>query len=290
MKNWEKKMTIIKKIFKHMRPFAAIVKPLTSTVASMASGAIYLATAESVSFLTLLTVFFVVFLTSAFGFTINDYFDLEKDTAANLKHKVLVQKKMRPQTAFGFSLLLAVFSLMISAAVSIGVAMVNVLVVVLLSFYSYVNQKYGLLANLITALCTSLAIIIGMVAGSFNLLILFAAVAMFFFIVGREILYDIRDMEADIYIKKKSIPINRGVKQALIWIVVFFGVGTFITLVMGYIQDSLLFYLCSCGAFNLLFWLSVYPCLKDPYSEKAFHKFSGYSKLSFLLFLPGLLL
>ncbi len=269
-------------------PFFILTRPFMSFIAGAISVSIYYHTSSDPIYFQSVMVFFTVFLTSAFGFTINDYFDIEKDKIEH-KSRILPSGLMTKETALNYAYFLGVFSLFISALVNFNVFLLNVITIFLLGVYSIINNNNGIYANIITAINSSFVIIIGMLAGHFDYIITFVALATFFMIFGREIILDIRDIKSDNKINKISLPIKLGKQISFTIVDILFLISTIITILLSYNSDSYWFKIFVGLIFNIALW-STYLYFRFWSNEKSLNLFLTASRISFLALVPGILL
>lgn len=271
-----------------MISFLLITRPLISIIAGLVSVSIYLFTIASPDLIIGVLLFFTVFLTSAYGFVLNDYCDKEKDKSS-IKFRILPSGLLHPSSALIYAIILGLSSLIVALNISSIVFMLNLTTIFLLSIYSKVNNNNGIIANCISATTSSFVIVIGMLAGNFNYLILWLAISAFLFFVGREIILDIRDIDSDKIIKKISVPILLGSKRAIYLTIPFFVLSSLITISMINYFNSIWYTLFIGIIFNLLVWSSFLSLLVKR-NEKALDIFLVVSRISFLLIPIGLLL
>ncbi len=259
-----------------------------SAIAATITTAIYINTNIQFEIFHSIFLFFTVFLTSAFGFVLNDFIDLEKDKKHHV-NRILPRGLIRPNTAYYFALLLGITSILNSISVSFPVFLLNMLTLFFLSIYSFINNRYGVVANIITGLNCSFIFIIGMLAGNFTLLISFVSFLAFLLIIGREIILDIRDIESDKLIEKSSFPIIYGINKSRIIAGFFFGFCTIFSVAIGVAIGNFWFNLLVVGLLNLILWTTFLYYYFTP-SDKNLHSFITATRIAFILLLPAILL
>jgi len=182
---------------------------------------------------------------AAAGYIINDYFDLQID-AINKPQKVVVNKIVKRRWAIMWHLLLSALGIVLSLYISykIGnwvIAVVNIVCVLLLWFYSTTFKRKVLSGNIIIAALTSWVIIVVYffcganiinwqqtnipfdVTKFFKYMVLYAGFA---FIVSliREVVKDLEDMQGDAKYDCRTMPIAWGVPASkvytAVWLVV----------------------------------------------------------------------
>lgn len=202
-----------------------------------------------------LIVFAFVSLTTSFGFVINDYFDKEKDKLSH-PNRMIPSNKMSSSSVLVVAIILSFLSFLISLQLNFTIISINVSTIILLSIYSVINNKYGIWANIITALISSFVVIIGMVTSEMNPFIIYLSISIFFFIFAREILLDIRDVVSDKYIGKTSIPIIFGKSKAVVISALLFILSSIFLFVTSLISNSTLFVLLIGVLLNVVLWIS----------------------------------
>jgi len=259
-----------------------IARPFMSMIAGLVTLAVYLATVSMLLVPNMILLFLTVFLTSAYGFVLNDYVDIEKDKI-NHPQRVLPKGLLLPSTALRFAIATGVFSLLFSANFSLNVFLLNVLTLFLLSIYSFINNRNGILANVITATNSAFVLVIGMLAGQYNGLILWLSLATFLLILGREVILDIRDIVSDRAISKSSIPIHFGIKKSIIIASFSFLLSSVITILSSMFFEGMWPKILVSGGFNIILWVSfVYYMIFQ--NERSLNTFLLSTRLAFLLF------
>jgi 4-hydroxybenzoate polyprenyltransferase len=231
-------------------------------------------------------VWLAIFFTITFGFAVNDYFDHEKDSIYPDKHVIAAGQLTRKQVGY-----IAALLFLLSAIVTVFLApfqqLLNSALLLILLVYSWINNKYGIWANILVAICSSLSVLIAQNDIRLSLLT-FSSVSVFFFITGREIIKDIHDVEADTVVGKQSLPISYGLvaafRAALLLTLASFVFSVF----TSWYYQTWLYLLIMVPAHGLyLYFLLRY---KSRTEEKHYKDFSVYSKISFLMLIPALVL
>ena len=224
----------------------------------------------------------VVFSTSSYGFSLNDYFDKEKDKI-NHKNRVLPSGLLTDISVFKISVAFFLFTLLLIPILSEFQQTISIITLILLSVYSYINNKFGFLSNIITSLCSSLAIIITL--EYFQMSLVFAiSIITFFYILSREIILDIYDIEADRTQGKTSVPLYFGKKKANIIASLFFVLSFILTICISLYYNNIAFLIFTgiIGTF-----LNVYSYINylNKQTDSSFEKFDLISRASFILVL-----
>ncbi|MFO7895996.1 MAG: geranylgeranylglycerol-phosphate geranylgeranyltransferase [Candidatus Cloacimonadales bacterium] len=155
------------------------------------------------------------FLIAAAGYVINDFFDIEIDII-NRPQRILPQKKISPQVAYLFAVLLFLAGLFAAVLTRekycIIIAFANTL---LLFYYAKYFKRMLLLGNLVVAYLAGSTFIFGAIAGK-NLAwgLIPAAFAALYTLI-RELVKDAEDLEGDKILGAKTIPSLWGRKAAV---------------------------------------------------------------------------
>jgi len=228
----------------------------------------------------------VLFCTTSYGFSINEFVDHMKDKTSPDGH-VIASGLLNDRAAFAIAICFFCMSFVISLTLSGFQQMVNIILLVLLSLYSSINNRFGILANIIVALCSGLSIVCAAKSNEVSIINL-SFFTYFMFILGREIILDVHDMDADRAIGKTSLPILFSVKGSFL-ISVFFS-GACVVYSFGL---SLFF-----GNWNYLIFISLAQVLYivglhgywKRKNEQSYKRFIFLSRLSFLMIIPGILM
>lgn len=262
-----------------------ILRPLVSFICGLISAAVFYF--ESAANMTdTLLLFFVVFLSTAYGFTINDCVDIEKDRI-NAPKRVLPLGILNKKMAIGLSISLFFLSVFTSLFLTSYIFGVNITVLFLLSIYSFINNRNGISANIITAICSSLVLLIGVSKIEINIATM-TSICIFVFVLAREIIFDIDDIEGDKLINKTSIPITFGKMKSLQICDVLFVVFTISTITTSLLLNSYWYFIFIGIIANIILWYSYYIYKKDlPQSQQIFTQLT---RLLLLLVIPVLYL
>lgn len=264
------------------------LRPLISSIAGMIATAVYIATTSSGSVVIAISCFFVVALTSSFGFVLNDYVDVEKDRIGHPRRAISSGVIGRMQARY-IIVFLAVLSLSIASTLTFLSFIIDAITILFLSIYSYINNRFGVWANTIAALCSSFTIVFGMAVGAFSTPLLLMSGATFFMIVGREILLDIRDLKADTSFGKTSVPIRLGVDRA-VNICMYLFIGSSALLIVAALMWGTLASMVLAGfAMPLLLWVG-FLYYRFERTSARLERFMIFSRLVFLFIIPALLL
>ncbi len=162
-----------------------------------------------------LLVFMSVFSVTAYGFTINNIIDAEKDKFAPRKTYKLIFSKRAMQVAKIQAILFVCLAIGLGLFLPTQSLIILCATLVLLSVYSFINNKYGLIANVLTSLCVSALVWVYPISGDFSVFeMVILSLFMFLFILSREIYMDDYDFHSDKKYGKRSLPISIGRQQA----------------------------------------------------------------------------
>ncbi|MEE9407525.1 MAG: geranylgeranylglycerol-phosphate geranylgeranyltransferase [Polaribacter sp.] len=187
----------------------------------------------------------ILFITAG-GYIINDIFDVKTDKI-NKPDKVFITSKFSKKQGWIFYILLSLIGLVIGIYLSINrnsepSIYIYILCVIGIFFYSYYFKKHSILGNLIVSFLCGITIFLNFLfhseytsrgVGSGILVyysILFYSSFAFLTTLIREIIKDIEDIDGDLKIKAKTLPILFGRKRAS-KIVFFFSAVLLISLV-----------------------------------------------------------
>lgn len=200
-------------------PFLKIIRPLNCLFSAVCVlfGAYFLQAIQPAAPIMWAAV--SAFLIAAAGYVINDFFDLEIDLI-NRPERMLPQKKISPQVAYLWAVLLFLAGLFTAVLTGekycIILAFINTL---LLFYYAKYFKKMLLIGNLIVAYLAGSTFIFGAIAGN-NLArgIIPAAFALLYTLI-RELIKDAEDIEGDKILGARTIPILWG-KNATVYLAI----------------------------------------------------------------------
>ena len=184
--------------------------------------------------------FFLLVLATALicagGYVINDYFDVQID-AVNKPDKQIIGKKIAPEKAFNFYLILTVIGLGLGVYLSLAIdywklVTIFVVVIALLYLYSIAFKRMVFIGNFIVALLSAISVIIVMlfepslynlarpgdyyIAGLCTKYIMGISFFAFALTVVREIVKDIQDIEGDRKYNAKTLPVKYGARRTVL--------------------------------------------------------------------------
>lgn len=153
-------------------------------------------------------------LIMAAGNAINDVYDLEIDRI-NKPFRPLPSGRISTDLAFKFAIILFAFGVFLSIFISWIAFWTAIAVSLGLFFYSYRLKRTVLVGNLCISLCSALAFFYGSLAVGRWQEALIPATFAFLFHLGREIIKDIEDKDADRVQAATTLPVKYGTKTAL---------------------------------------------------------------------------
>ena len=164
-----------------------------------------------------LLIFISVFSVTAYGFTINNIVDRFKDKYAIRKKYKLVNNPLSLLIAKTQAILFLLIALISSFYLPQQSIIVIISVILLLSIYSWVNNNYGIAANLLTSIFVALLVWVYPIEDKTQLAnIILLSIYLFFYIFSREIIMDDYDYNSDFKYGKDSLPIVLGRKKAIL--------------------------------------------------------------------------
>ncbi|MFA5313994.1 MAG: UbiA family prenyltransferase [Methanomassiliicoccales archaeon] len=172
------------------------------------------------SYLEIISASAVVFFFIAGGNALNDYVDREVDKTGH-PERPIPSGRMTPMTALRISAACFVISLLFSLSLNIPSIIVVLVAVALILLYELRTKKAGLSGNITIGLLTAMLFLLaGTMADMLDRTYILAALAGLA-TLGREIIKDIEDMEADF--DRNTLPKRIGKRNASI-------VAAFVTL------------------------------------------------------------
>jgi geranylgeranylglycerol-phosphate geranylgeranyltransferase len=139
------------------------------------------------------------FLSAIGGFALNDYYDAEKDKI-NKPYRAIPSGKLTPKTVFryGISMLLLAVICSIFFSRSYFELILYVICILGVASYNLFVKYYSLSKTFLTAIISSLPLFFSTVVFEYPKIYLLLPVATCCFILGREWLMDIRDIQGDL--------------------------------------------------------------------------------------------
>ena len=236
-----------------------------------------------------------ILLITAYGYTINDLFDITADQI-NKPKKVFINKYISYNSAIYFSVLLGTMGFFLGLYISYNnnkTYLINYYLfsIVILYLYSFSLKKIAFLGNLVVSLLCGFPILIlyflitGLGLTELNEVINldFPIVAYSLFAMSttfiREIIKDIEDIDGDLKINAKTLPIIIGRKRASK--VAFFFTSLllfFLIIVLQFLQNDYVF-LCYGILFLIFPVINFMSKLWNAQSKKDYSKLSALMKI-----------
>lgn len=175
--------------------------------------AFFLAEADVFRDLNLFLLSLSTVLIAAGGYVINDYYDVKIDYINN-PDRVVVGKTIHRRFAILLHVALSVMGILTGFLVHWKLALVNLLSVSILWFYSNLLKRLPFIGNFTVALLTGASIaILFFLYDSHRILILVYALFSFFMTLVREIIKDMEDLKGDNTYGCKTLPIVWGIRK-----------------------------------------------------------------------------
>lgn len=154
-----------------------------------------------------------IFLVTAGSMTLNDYFDWKIDAVVHPKRPI-PSGRLSSKEGLAFAVISFFIALVLSFFINMMCFWIAIISIGLITLYELFLKNQGIVGNMLVAFVCSMAFMFGAASvGQFsNVLIL--AVMMFFPVIGREILMDIRDMDGD-KLARVTLPIKIGKNPAV---------------------------------------------------------------------------
>jgi geranylgeranylglycerol-phosphate geranylgeranyltransferase len=240
--------------------YFSIMRPTNAVVAGLAAVIGYfIATSTIIPAVLLLIV--IVFLVTAGGNVINDYYDSEID-AINRPDRPIPSGKVKKERAYHFAAALFIAGVVLSLFTNplcAGIAVFNSVILVL---YASRLKKSFMSGNIaVSYLSASIFLFGGALSGPEGLLRLVPlALITFLAMMSRELLKDAEDVEGDRASGAVTYPIRYGIRTTM-WVSLFFIIGAIVASVIPvYLWGE--WYLFGIGVVDLLILYAVLRPLK----------------------------
>lgn len=196
--------------------------------------AYFLAKADVLHDLSLFLLSLSTVLIAAGGYVINDYYDVKIDFV-NDPERVVVGKTIHRRFAILLHIALSILGVAIGLLVSWKLALVNVLSVSLLWFYSNLLKRLAFIGNFTVALLTGASIAIILLLYDINtVLILIYSLFSFFMTLVREIIKDMEDLKGDNTYGCKTLPIVWGIRKTKVTLYLLIALFSITVIVINY--------------------------------------------------------
>jgi len=212
-----------------MNPYLEIIRPLNCIMAGIGAlaGCIIVGIPMS-NYLVLFKIglaFAVVFLVTAAGNTLNDYYDVDADRI-NHPTRPIPSGRLKQKKAMNFAVGLFISGMIISCFLNTGSFLIAVVAVLLLVAYEKKLKNKGFIGNVVVSILVAFVFIFGggslsrNVTGITTMKIFFDEMKIIFVLagmaflanLGREIIKDIEDIEGDT--DRVTLPMKIGIKNA----------------------------------------------------------------------------
>ncbi len=194
-------------------------------------------------------------LIASAGYVVNDIYDIESDRKTK-PHKVIVGKKILEKSAWMYYFSIILIGGIISTYIAIKTDNLMLLPIYplahsILFFYAKHWKKQGYLGNVVVAFMTAFVSIIILIAerkilfeniseNKASIIIFFFCIFSFFSNLAREIVKDMEDVDGDVLINSKSMPITLGIEYSKIITLFHQGALALVSVLFGiYFCDNL---------------------------------------------------
>ena len=220
-------------------------------------------------------------LIAAGGNVINDYYDVKIDYINN-PDRVVVGKTIHRRFAIMLHVVLSVLGVFVGLFVSWKLAVVNVISVSVLWFYSNMLKRLPFIGNFTVALLTgaSVAILIFLYDAN-TILILIYALFSFFMTLVREIIKDMEDLKGDNTYGCKTLPIVWGIRKTKITLYLLIAIFLITVIIINqlYVKLDMIYFVML--LFVPLAWLTTQLIRAD--TKKDYGWLSSFCKVIMLL-------
>jgi geranylgeranylglycerol-phosphate geranylgeranyltransferase len=194
------------------KAFLELIRPLTAVLGL--TGACVGGILGGVQFFSidLLLAMVIVFLMIAGANAFNDYFDRDIDKIAH-PYRPIPSGKLSPREGLLFAYSCFFISLLLSFVINFinfGIVIVSIGLLIL---YEKYFKEVGFMGNVVIAFLSGMALVFGGAAVGQAHQALILALMAFLIMLGREILKDVQDVEADI-LKRVTLPMKLGRQNA----------------------------------------------------------------------------
>lgn len=155
------------------------------------------------------------------GNVINDYFDVDIDRV-NKRSRPLPQGRIGLRDALVFSIILFALGVFLSIFISYVSFVLALVISIALFFYGAKLKKTLFIGNISVSLFSALAFVYGGVAVSRWESTIIPGLLAFMFHLGREVIKDIEDQDADASAAANTLPLRMGTKAGLIVVTAVF--------------------------------------------------------------------
>ncbi len=256
-----------------MNPFVRILRPLNCVMSALAVllvGVIAVGAGIIGHLLNLALGMATVFLISAGGNVINDYYDREVDKI-NHPNRPIPAGEISASTAVVYSAALFGAGILFSYFISTCTLLIASYAVFLLLLYESSLKQEGFAGNVAVSILVGMLFVFGgVIFGKLALMVLFALMA-FFTNLAREIIKDIEDMSGDI--NRKTLPKKIGSLKSSKLALTFLILGIALSPLPVLLFSFSLYYLAAVMVSNGIFIYAGVIQFKDPHRGQKYIKY-----------------
>ncbi len=257
-----------------MNPYIAIIRIgncVMSVVAVLLVGIISVGYGITSYLLQLTLGILTVFLITAGGNVINDYYDREVDKI-NHPERPIPSGKIKPQTAVIYSAFLFSGGILSSYFISTCALLVASYAVFMLLLYESSLKYEGLAGNIAVSILVGMLFVYGgVIFGNLSLMAIFATMA-FFANLGREIIKDVEDMAGDI--NRRTLPKKIGRKKASLLAMSFLYASVLISPLPYLLFGFSIYYILAVLVSDGIFIYAAHIQFKDPHAGQKYVKYA----------------
>jgi 4-hydroxybenzoate polyprenyltransferase len=145
------------------------------------------------------------------GFALNDYYDMDKDVI-NKPNRAIPKGLITAAQAYWIGITLLLLGLLLGVKVSESnlQTLLYVATIFGVSLYNYVIYKFALIKTIVAALISIIPIAFDIIILNYPIQYSIIIGASLLFIIGRELLMDINDLEGDMKVGINTIPMRIG--------------------------------------------------------------------------------
>jgi geranylgeranylglycerol-phosphate geranylgeranyltransferase len=248
-----------------MKALLELFRPLTSFIAALATfvGALVGAGVDIVSSsISIFLALIVVFLFSAAGFVMNDYYDREIDRI-NHPNRPIPSGRIKAESALKIAVIVFIVGIIIAWFINIICFIITIVALLLQISYEKNFKRKGFVGNVSISSLAALTFFFGGAAVEQMSAPSILALLAFFSILGREIIMDIEDVKGDI--DRNTLPVKIGERKSAIIASSFLSLAVVMSPIPYYpMQIFSAVYLPFVGIADAMFIYSMFIQLKNP--------------------------
>ncbi|MCL2141363.1 MAG: geranylgeranylglycerol-phosphate geranylgeranyltransferase [Methanimicrococcus sp.] len=235
------------------------------------------------SFVGLLKIFSTVFLVTAGGNMLNDYYDVKIDRV-NKPHRPIPSGRIGMKETLYLAALFFIIGIGVIYFICLEALVIGMINIVLLISYAKVLKRTILLGNFTVSYLTGSTFLFGAAFfGTEGIIVLMPLFLLAFLATAaREIVKDIEDVEGDSKDGAVTFPIRYGEKSAA-YLAAFFGVVAIFLCPLPYFMDILsihYFYVLAIGIFCIIYAIDVLLRKKEYAKSSKFFKIAMFLALA----------